>query len=98
MTPPTNSSPTSGSTPLLKWPGGKRALLPELKRYVPASYGRYFEPFFGGGALFFDIRPADAVLSDTNAELIECYQVVRDQPDELVARLRKFKNTKAAYL
>jgi DNA adenine methylase len=70
--------------PLLKWPGGKRKLLPHLLSCMPTEYGRYFEPFFGGGALFFSLQPHNAVLSDLNSDLIECYQVVRDHPEEVI--------------
>lgn len=74
--------------PLLKWAGGKTHLLPILRRCVPVRFGRYFEPFLGGGALFFDLRPQDAVLSDSNYELIHCYRTVRDRPEEVVEHLR----------
>ena len=61
---------------LLKWAGGKRQLLPELRRFYPARFGRYIEPFFGSGAVFFDLYAAgrlaghDAVLIDSNPDLI----------------------------
>ncbi len=84
--------------PLLKWPGGKRALLPQLQPYLPREFGRYFEPFLGGGALFFATRPKKAVLSDANEELVECYTVIRDDPERLIEHLRRLKNTKTAYL
>jgi DNA adenine methylase len=76
---------------LLKWAGGKRQLLPQLRRFYPPQFTRYIEPFFGSGAVFFDLCAAgrlagrEAVLIDSNADLIGCYQVVRDAP-EAVAR------------
>ncbi|HWE24451.1 MAG TPA: DNA adenine methylase [Myxococcales bacterium] len=66
------------ATPFLKWAGGKTALLPELLRHVPPRLRQYHEPFVGGGALFFAIAPRRAFLSDSNGELIHCWQQVRD--------------------
>jgi DNA adenine methylase len=77
--------------PFLKWAGGKSHLLPVLHRCVPKKFGCYFEPFLGGGALFFGLCPENAVLSDSNDELIHCYRIVRDRPEELVERLSKLK-------
>lgn len=74
--------------PFLKWVGGKRQLLSELRRRVPSQFGTYFEPFLGGGALFFALCPPSAVLSDTNERLIRAYSGIRDGLDEVVARLR----------
>src|SRR3954470_23666118 len=76
---PGRSLPIDGPRrPFVKWAGGKRQLLPQLKRYVPERYGRYFEPFVGGGALFFELRPSAAVLTDVNARLIRTYRGVKD--------------------
>jgi DNA adenine methylase len=66
------------AAPFLKWVGGKTSLLPELLKHVPARRRRYHEPFVGGGALFFAVQPKRAVLADGNAELVHCYQQVRD--------------------
>jgi DNA adenine methylase len=66
------------ATPFLKWVGGKTSLLPELHKHVPARLRGYHEPFLGGGALFFAVRPKRAFLADQNAELIHCYSQVRD--------------------
>jgi DNA adenine methylase len=78
------------AAPVLKWAGGKRQLLDEIYARFPASYGRYHEPFLGGGAVFFDLDPARATVNDTNPRLVSFYRVVRDHPEELVARLRAF--------
>jgi DNA adenine methylase len=86
------------SDPLLKWPGGKRSLLSALLSHLPGTFGRYFEPFFGGGALFFAIQPKRALLSDTNADLINCYQMVRDEPTRLVQLLSRWSNDSRTYL
>jgi DNA adenine methylase len=74
--------------PFLKWAGGKRQLLPAIRKATPRAYVRYLEPFVGGGAVFFDLSPARAILSDANAELINCYEVVRGRVDDLIATLR----------
>ncbi len=79
--------------PFLKWVGGKRQLLPELRRYYPATIGRYFEPFVGSGAVFFDLLNRDrlnghgAVLGDDNADLIGCYRRVGHSLDAVLAAL-----------
>lgn len=70
--------------PFLKWAGGKRQLLREIRKYVPREYQTYFEPFVGAGAVLFDLQPPRAVINDANEELINCYQVIRDNPEELI--------------
>jgi len=81
--------------PFLKWAGGKRQLLPEIVKYVPkrTSKHTYYEPFIGGGALLFELQPQKAVINDSNKELINCYEVVRDSLDELIEELSKDKYT-----
>lgn len=76
-----------GMNSFLKWAGGKRWLVPELERHLPQTFNRYVEPFLGGGAVFFALRPEKATLSDINGDLIELYEVVRDSPEELQAQL-----------
>jgi DNA adenine methylase len=79
--------------PFLKWAGGKRQLLPVLRRYYPRAFGTYFEPFLGSGAVFFDLyasgrlndRPA--VLTDTNPDVVGCYLAVRDDVEQVIAHL-----------
>jgi len=81
------------TAPLLKWAGGKRQLLPQIRRFYPESFGAYVEPFFGSGAVFFDLHGAGrllgrrAVLIDSNADLIGCYDTVRARPDEVADAL-----------
>jgi DNA adenine methylase len=82
--------------PFLKWAGGKGQLLPELTSRLPARFGRYHEPFVGGGALFFSLwgggrLKSGATLSDYNAELIDCYRAVRDHAEELIIALLAHK-------
>jgi DNA adenine methylase len=75
------------TTPFLKWAGGKRWLMNAgLPR--PATYKRYVEPFLGGAAVFFGLKPADALLSDVNPELIRLYRVMRDDPKGLLEAMR----------
>ena len=86
--------------PFTKWTGGKRQLLGELRSYMPETYGRYFEPFVGGGALFFDLAPEKAVINDFNEELINAYRQIKNNPAELINLLIKHKenNSKDYYL
>ena len=86
--------------PFTKWTGGKRQLLSVIKSLMPESYNRYFEPFVGGGALFFELAPKDAIINDFNSELINCYQQIKDNPSELIKSLSKHKesNSKEYYL
>ena len=81
----------SPATPFLKWAGGKAQLLTQLSPFFPKEFGVYFEPFLGGGAVFFHLRPERAVLSDTNPELINVFQVVRDNREGLVAALDRHR-------
>jgi DNA adenine methylase len=80
--------------PFLKWAGGKRQLLPELRRYYPTTFQAYFEPFLGSGAVFFDLDAAGlldgrpAMLTDTNPDVVGCYLAVRDRVDEVISHLR----------
>jgi DNA adenine methylase len=76
--------------PFVKWVGGKRQLLDQLLKHVPERYSTYFEPFVGGGALFFALRPAKAVLADVNERLIRTYKGVRDDVDGVIKLLRKY--------
>jgi DNA adenine methylase len=79
-------------TPFLKWAGGKTQLLPVLERHLPKRFETYFEPFLGGGALFFHLigkgRVTRAVISDLNKDLINCYVTVRDHLERLVIGLK----------
>lgn len=67
--------------PPLKWAGGKRWLARSYAWLFPETFDRYLEPFFGGGAVFFALKPGRAVLSDKNARLVRTYQALRDDPD-----------------
>ena len=65
--------------PFVKWAGGKRQIINELKKYVPEDYDCYYEPFIGGGALFFELAPKKAVINDSNNELMNVYEVMCDE-------------------
>lgn len=74
--------------PIVKWVGGKRQLLDEIRPRLPKSVSLYVEPFVGGGAVLLDRQPERARVNDSNAELINVYEVVRDKPDALLEELR----------
>lgn len=78
--------------PILKWAGGKTALLEEIKKRMPEEYGTYYEPFVGGGAVFFNIEPKKAVINDKNEELINCYVQVRDHLNDLIPMLNELQD------
>ncbi|NPA58653.1 MAG: Dam family site-specific DNA-(adenine-N6)-methyltransferase, partial [Aquificae bacterium] len=83
--------------PFVKWAGGKRQVVKTLMENLPDSFGRYFEPFVGGGALLFELLPERAVINDINGELINAYTVIRDYPEELIESLKKHKNERDYY-
>lgn len=78
--------------PLIKWPGGKAREIGKIKEQVPA-YNRYIEPFFGGGAMFFFLRPKSAVINDISKSLIEFYSLIKDQNKELYNLLLCYNNS-----
>lgn len=81
--------------PFLKWAGGKRQLLPVLRSFYPSTFGRYFEPFLGSGAVFFDLFNSGllcdrkCVLIDSNADLIGCYAAIRDDVEAVIHELQQ---------
>lgn len=84
-------------SPPFRWPGGKRWLVDRLLDLIPADGGRFFEPFFGGGALFWALRPEIATISDSNPALMACYAAIRDHHREVSARLRDLTQDRATY-
>lgn len=83
--------------PFLKWAGGKGRLLGQYESLFPKRFTRYFEPFVGAGAVFFHLNPKKAHLSDTNPDLIACYQVIRDELPALVELLRMYRHDRDFY-
>jgi len=89
--------------PFLKWAGGKKQLAPKILELFPRHIRTYYEPFVGGGAVFFALvaskkQFSSAVLNDFNAELMNVFKVVRDFPDELLVQIQKLAVTKDIYL
>lgn len=88
--------------PFVKWVGGKRQLLEQFRGLYPQDFdpvkNTYFEPFVGGGAVFFDLQPCNATLSDWNKELVSTYLTIRDNVDELIDDLKKHKYEKEYFL
>ncbi len=74
--------------PVLKWAGGKQQLLNVLLPKFPKKYNRYIEPFFGGGALFFAHKPKNAIIADSNPELINLYETIKDNVESLINELK----------
>ena len=83
--------------PLFRWAGGKRRLLSQIEPLLPKKFNSYYEPFCGGAALFFKLRPAQALLNDKNEELINCYNQVKEHPEFVISELLALKNNKTSY-
>ncbi len=79
------------AAPVIKWVGGKTRLLPELTRRLPTTFGRYFEPFAGGAALFFRVAPPRAVLSDFNPDLVGLYTTIRRDVAGVIKQLERHR-------
>jgi DNA adenine methylase len=90
-------SPLPDPKPLLKWAGGKTQLLSELLPKIPKKYGRYIEPFFGGGALFFALAPEQGIIADSNPELINLYRTVAENASAVVKHLGQYENTEEQF-
>jgi DNA adenine methylase len=73
--------------PFLKWAGGKRQLIHELNKHIPPRFTKYYEPFIGAGALFFELQPKVAYINDFNEQLVMTYQAIKDNVDELIHHL-----------
>lgn len=96
---PKPKSQDSPPTPFLKWAGGKRALLGEIVPRIPNFAGTYIEPFLGAGALMFTQETSKKkIVNDFNQDLIEVYEVIRDEPAKLISTLKTHKNTKEHFL
>jgi len=95
---PIGAPPRERATPFVKWVGGKREILPALLPHMPTAFGKYFEPFVGGGALFFHLAPRRAVLSDSNERLIRAYRGVKNDVDAVLELLQSYPHAKKFYL
>lgn len=76
------------AAPFVKWAGGKRQLLPQIRERLPKQFNNYYEPFVGGGAVIFDLLPENAVINDINKALINTYRQIRDYPEEFITRVQ----------
>ncbi len=83
--------------PFVKWAGGKRQLLPEILPRIPKNYSRYYEPFVGGGAVLFSLRPKKFVINDKNKEIINVYRTIQENVDSLIKELKTYKNDSDFY-
>ncbi|MBN1213950.1 MAG: DNA adenine methylase [Candidatus Lokiarchaeota archaeon] len=83
--------------PFLKWAGGKRQLMSQIDPFIPENFDNYIEPFVGGGALFFYLLPDKAILIDNNPVLVNAYQVIKNNVDELIELLKQHVNDEKYY-
>lgn len=75
--------------PFVKWAGGKTQLLDRLEAHMPETYGRYYEPFIGGGALLLHLQPERAVINDTNEQLLNVYRQLKEDAEAVIAFVNK---------
>lgn len=87
---PKNDKPTKAmvARPFVKWVGGKGRLVPELSKHFPAQYKDYYEPFVGGGAVFFALNPSSAHINDLNLVLITLYSFIKNEVHKVIGSLR----------
>lgn len=78
--------------PFLKWAGGKNQLISQYRPYFPERFSTYYEPFLGGGAIFFFLQPHHSLLMDINSELVNAYCCVRNQVEALIAKLKEHRD------
>jgi len=82
---------TDSPKPFLQWVGGKREMLRQYRDLLPSTYNTYWEPFFGGGAMYFEMAPTSSVINDINPELIRTYEAVRDEPEAVIDLLQQLR-------
>ncbi len=75
--------------PFVKWAGGKRQLLSQIKERMPKEYNDYYEPFVGGGAVVFELLPDSALINDINASLINAYKQIRDDAESFISEINR---------
>lgn len=83
---------SSSVAPFVKWAGGKRQLLPQIKERMPEQFNNYYEPFVGGGAVTFELLPERAVVNDINKSLVNAYRQICDAPDAFLEAINKLDN------
>jgi len=88
-------SDTSRPKPFVKWAGGKRQLLTEIRHLIPLNYRTYHEPFLGGGAVFFELSPVSAFLSDSNERLVRCYIGIQKYVEEVISLLKEYSKKRS---
>ena len=93
LVPPGTLTAEPAAKPFVKWAGGKRKLVRDILRFVPSRFANYHEPFVGGGALFYAIRPSNAFLSDENERLVRTYRGVRDSVEDVIGTLRSYPHS-----
>ena len=79
----------SSIAPFVKWAGGKRQLIPQIKERMPKQFNNYYEPFVGGGAVIFELLPENAVINDINRALINAYQMICEHPQEFLQEIKR---------
>ena len=79
----------SSIAPFVKWAGGKRQLIPQIRERMPEQFNNYYEPFVGGGAVIFELLPENAVINDINRALINAYQMICDHPQEFLQEINR---------
>ncbi len=82
----------SSVAPFVKWAGGKRQLIPQIRERMPEKYNDYYEPFVGGGAVIFDLLPANALINDINKALINTYRTICNESDAFLKEVNKLDN------
>ena len=82
----------SSVAPFVKWAGGKRQLIPQIRERMPEKYNDYYEPFVGGGAVIFDLLPANALINDINKSLINTYRTICNESDAFLKEVNKLDN------
>ena len=82
----------SSVAPFVKWAGGKRQLIPQIRERMPEKYNDYYEPFVGGGAVIFDLLPANALINDINKALINTYITICNEPDAFLKEVNRLDN------
>lgn len=82
----------SSVAPFVKWAGGKRQLITQIRERMPEKYNDYYEPFIGGGAVIFALLPANALINDINKALINTYRTICNEPDAFLKEVNRLDN------